>query len=293
MVVGPEVSTAIASRGAIRPSFTVFLIFAFVLQLVSASHNHGHGHNHGHHRGNRANGTLSDAEAILKSAHQAMAVMNKGRVSNPQYNTYELQPDPESTEFELAQVLDYRNGSSIDTTKLRRRQDNGTAAQAAQFTYSIPAELAEAARIVAEANPEPLPGDYGIDIAAEIGQYRPRTNNDTNTPRQKYRKPNGLDTTVPANLTVQEPEPGKLLNKRAVTDFWMTTMEQRGASPFAPDSYKVCVQNVVCGYRIRANNTPGLAKRERLRSQRYNYHPSIVDASAISSLTCSGPQGME
>ncbi|KAL5041367.1 hypothetical protein BDW71DRAFT_217894 [Aspergillus fruticulosus] len=161
--------------------------------------------------------------------------MNKGRVSYPQYNTYELQPDSPSTEFRLAQVLDYGNGSSFDTTKLRRR-DNSTS----QFSYRVPPELADAARIVAEANPEPLPGDYGVDLAAEIGKYRSQRNNDTNRPTQKYRSSNGLDTTVFANsITIQDPVPAKQLSKRATTDFWMTTIQQRGASPFAPDGYKV------------------------------------------------------
>ncbi|KAL3478251.1 pectin lyase-like protein [Aspergillus californicus] len=226
-----------ASSAAVRYCFALFLIISFALDLVSAS---GHGHHHGHHQHKRANGPLSDAEVVIKNAHKAIAAMNKGRVLYPQYNTYELQPESAGSEplNNLAQILEYNNGSSIDAAKLRRRQ-NSTSAQPAQWAYRVPPELAEAARIVAEANPEPIPGDYGIDLAAELGQYRPRTNNDTNRPTQRYRASNGLDTTIPANLTVQNPAPGTQLRKRATTDFWMTTMEQRGASPFAPEGYKV------------------------------------------------------
>ncbi|KAF4153480.1 hypothetical protein CNMCM6069_000690 [Aspergillus lentulus] len=181
--------------------------------------------------------SLSEAEKLIQKAQQALSVMNKGRLAYPQWNTYQFQPD--SLAFQPAPTLDYNNDGPVGAADIRlnatKRSDEGSK----QFMYTISPELAEAARLVAEASPLPLPGDYGIDIGKTIGQYRVQKTNDTNIPQQQYLKPNGLDGYVSAVPTSKLAQERTELRKRAANDFWLTTMEQRGSSPFAPAGYKV------------------------------------------------------
>ncbi|KAI9371139.1 pectin lyase-like protein [Aspergillus egyptiacus] len=130
--------------------------------------------------------------------------MNKGRLAHPQRNTYQFQSESTNAGTQAAPELNYEkavsasdsvHGLSLDGTKHSKRS-------ADDVTYTILPELAEAARVVAEAFPSPLPGDYGVDIPKEIGKYRLWRTNDTNMPEQKYRRPNGhtghIDESTPA-----------------------------------------------------------------------------------------------
>ncbi|PYI09614.1 pectin lyase-like protein, partial [Aspergillus sclerotiicarbonarius CBS 121057] len=99
--------------------------------------------------------------------------------------------------------------------------------------YGITPQVAEAARIVAEASPLPPPSDYGVDIAQVSNRYR-RASPDTNAPSDKYQAPSG-NRSSPTGACV----PQTTCNGQPTTEFWMTTIEQRGSSPFAPGGYKV------------------------------------------------------
>jgi hypothetical protein len=165
--------------------------------------------------------------------------MNKGRLAYPQWNSYQFQPDSDG--FQPAPTLDYNNDLPVEAADIRLNATKRSNEGSKQFMYTISPELAEAARLVAEASPLPLPGDYGVDIGKVIGQYRVQKTNDTNIPQQQYLKPNGLDGYVPAVTTSQPALERTELRKRATNDFWLTTMEQRGSSPFAPAGYKVSV----------------------------------------------------
>ncbi|OOF91492.1 glycoside hydrolase family 55 protein [Aspergillus carbonarius ITEM 5010] len=101
------------------------------------------------------------------------------------------------------------------------------------FRYCIPRQVAEAARIVAEASPLPLPSDYGVDIAQISNRYRGSSSPDTNAPPQKHQASSGLR---PSSASAIGPQ---TTVEAQSTEFWMTAIEQRGSSPFAPAGYKV------------------------------------------------------
>jgi hypothetical protein len=126
--------------------------------------------------------SLSEAERLIQKAQQALSVMNKRRLAYPQWNTYQFQPD--SVGFQPAPTLDYNNNGPVDAADIRLNATKRSNEGSKQFMYTISLELAEAARVVAEASPLPLPGDYGIDIGKIIGQYRVHKTNDTNIPQQ-------------------------------------------------------------------------------------------------------------
>ncbi|RAL06587.1 pectin lyase-like protein [Aspergillus homomorphus CBS 101889] len=169
--------------------------------------------------------------------------MNQGRLANPQLNEYKFESDSSVRQTDTAPALDYENGSVTaetshgETLNATKRSNNE---RGQKYTYTIPPELAEAARVVAEAYPQSLPTDYGVDIAAVVAEYRPYRHNDTNVPAQKYQQPNGLDgyvhrVSIEDSLETQRTK----LKKRSTTDFWLTTMGDSGSSPYAPDGYKV------------------------------------------------------
>ncbi|KAJ6191605.1 pectin lyase-like protein [Penicillium mononematosum] len=177
---------------------------------------------------------------MVKEAHKALGAMNKGRLAYPQRNNYQLKTASTDNEGQFVPELGSEKLAAAEMAT-RGVSSNESAVQqknSQSFAYTVSPQLSEAARIVAEASQPPLPGDHGINIA-NVLERRPKTYNDTNRPQQKHRRPNGLDGYVyddPATLVDHnKPE----LKKRGSSDFWLTTMAQRGSSPYAPAGYKI------------------------------------------------------
>lgn len=170
--------------------------------------------------------------------------MNRGRLAYPQWNQYKLQDKSASKAPQSAPALGSENFATKNATVHSIALNESKAGQETtqRFTYTISPGVAEAAKIVAEASPQPLPDSHGVDIAKFLSKHRRQTN-DTNRPPQKYVQPNGLDGYVYAavNSTLPAEDQPSNLAKRASTGFWLTTMRQRGSSPYAPSGYKVRV----------------------------------------------------
>ncbi|KAI2907774.1 CAZyme family GH55 [Aspergillus niger] len=181
--------------------------------------------------------SLSEAELMVEKAQEALAVMNEGRLAHPQFNQYSFKAGASTVQAEAAPALNYEDASTHNAAKNATKRSGRKGDQT--YTYSIPPELAEAARLVAEASPQPVPTDYGVDISLVVSKYRKYDNNDTNVPKQKYVEPNGLDGYVHTGQPEDSPEIHTELKKRATTDFWLTQMGDSGSSPYAPDGYKV------------------------------------------------------
>ncbi|GME48353.1 hypothetical protein CDV56_101071 [Neofusicoccum parvum] len=185
--------------------------------------------------------SMSDPQSpsdMIKQALAALAIVNKARVENPKFNRHEFQDDDAAAAArESAPPLDYRAGAAINATSLARRQAEAGAADpvtnssaAVARSYSIPPELAEAARVLAEAAP-PKPSGNHSDVARAIRERYALPANDTNAP-EPLRRPEGL---LGEFGVVGEGG----AEKRAAATYWMAEMEKLGGSPFAPDGYKV------------------------------------------------------
>jgi hypothetical protein len=169
----------------------------------------------------------------VRKALEALAIVNKLRLENINFNTYEL-ADPKVSTNE-APPLDIDNPPTEEVAK-KRSQETGS------FAYSIPEDLREAARIVAESAPPGVPEGDHEQVAASIRRKYALRTNDTNVPQQalvQREEPGaaafeGTSNLYPANGTGSDS-----IAKRAADSYWMTTIQQRGSSPFAPEGYKV------------------------------------------------------
>ncbi|KAK1767906.1 pectate lyase superfamily protein-domain-containing protein [Phialemonium atrogriseum] len=275
---------------ALQQLLLFFLVsFLYAAQpLVAHSHNHRthdkiHQVLHEHHVRRNAsslasNGTAAavpgSAEDIIARFQQAMAVANQAILEAPKENVPQVQNSTTRRRKRTkAQPLDYSGDFHQHANgTVFRRGTNGTTVSGSNsnsttFTresYTVPPEVAEAARILAEANPLP-PADYDVllaDVRARMAKRKVHLN-DTNMMPQKMQRPSGLVEYVPPAelaITVQngtqvagpehpvddylddtdeEADPSAKLAKRAATTFWMETMTQRGSAPYAPAGYKV------------------------------------------------------
>ncbi|RYP21256.1 hypothetical protein DL767_009308 [Monosporascus sp. MG133] len=218
---------------------TIFLFASHITQILGAYHHarHHHGHHlpkqdylHSNLQARNASNS-STAAALVEEALAALSLLNKARVQNPHFNKYEFQSGIAPPN--LAPALD---ASSLvnNGTALRRRQQQGNGtAEVVATSYSISPELAEAARIMAEATPQVSSGNHSEVAAAMRKKYAHRTN-DTNVP-PALKTPEG-------RLSVygdgDEAISGGVTAKRA-GEWWMVGMGPTGVSPFAPKGYKV------------------------------------------------------
>ncbi|GIJ91455.1 hypothetical protein Asppvi_010421 [Aspergillus pseudoviridinutans] len=239
-------------------SILVWILLAYQTSLASADANAGshyhHGHHHLHARGSppassegpKPSVSVSDsvevARQTVEQALEALSVINKLRLEHVHFNKYEF-AHTESTSRTPAPPLDV-TAPSVNFTK--RSGTNVTAP--GDFTYSIPDELREAARIVAESSPPAkATGDHEQVAAAIRKKYALKTN-DTNFPPQRLQKPDGLDGYVAGweergsssaqNQSLSPADEHEKV-KREATTYWMVEMQQRGKSPFAPEGYKI------------------------------------------------------
>lgn len=243
-----------------RPS-RCLLVFVFLILLAMSSPAFAHGRSHVHHHSNQFSGSLSflgpsgtvaapgpgqtlsdleESQEMVKNAHYALAVMNKGRLAYPQGNTYEFQHGGAADKFKTAPLLEHKDIDSFrpSVATVALNDTTPSTKDPHRFSYTISPELAEAARIVAESSPEPLPSHPDADIAQIVGKYRTKQN-DTNMPPQTYVSSNGLDGGMIFDAPEPEDSEKSELRKRGSDDFWLIEMSDSGSSPFAPEGYKV------------------------------------------------------
>jgi hypothetical protein len=192
-----------------------------------------------------SNSTDEDAKSKIQKALSAMAVLNKARLENCQFNQYEVQ-DSSATQQKktLAPPLAYGGLSETNSTLLRRQSGtNTTGTSIGSYIYYIPSELAIAAKILAEADAPSLPGPHA-SIASDIRAKYSLNVNDTNVSNQALQRSPGLIAAVPdraQKVETIEPQKAELRKRETSSDYWMMTINinQRGSSPLAPAGYRV------------------------------------------------------
>jgi hypothetical protein len=255
---------AVRREGLLFSVLFILTLAATLAPLVEAS-SHGKLH-HGQHHQSRdtldrgdvsgrsvgpeveqsSSPSIDDAKDIIKRAMKALAIANKLRLDNPQFNKYEFQNASEiAQKYVAAPPLDYGQGNSA--SNISSRSNGHVSSHSANstkpitsngsYSYSIPDELAEAARIVAESQPISTTNlNYAVKSAPLPGT------NDTNAMAQAILKPDGLHGFVPngtGSTIVSLDGSDSSATKRATSSFWMENMAQNGVSPFAPSGYKV------------------------------------------------------
>lgn len=242
-----------AAMALVRPLVLFFIALFFSFGLGN-HHDHQHAHllwkKHSalHHK-RAANDTLlasnlTSPELILARAHALVAERNKARLENPAFNKHEFgSPEELVEQTRPAPPLDI-DAVPLNGT-LRRRQDQEGEGeeedtQADPSPYTLPPEVIEAARLVAESTPQIPTGDQA-DVAAAIREKYSHKLADTNRPPQ-LKKPEGKlsvfgdGVEYGSNVTAGS---SSTLSKRD-DEYWMVEMAQLGEAPYAPSGYQVC-----------------------------------------------------
>jgi hypothetical protein len=174
---------------------SLFLLSLVDVGLAIKSHHHHHDHQHLHKargaqhlqqnataHGNASSVGYDTASAMILRAHSAMAIANKLRLDNVQYNSFSFtNSSTRQKATTLAPPLDYNNTNVLNGTLIRRDNINATHhGNTTSFSYTIPPELAEAARIVAQASPPAPSSSDHAEVATAIRAKYQRKVNDTN-----------------------------------------------------------------------------------------------------------------
>lgn len=253
----------------VRPLLLCFLSLFLAFSSVFAHRGHEDGHHQVHRlvrkgtlldRRGSLNGTrtnLTSPEAILERAQAIIAQKNKARLENPSFNKHEfLAPEELAKLGNPAPPLDLNvlpgdNNTAAAGVK-RRQLDNDTTAAAAasddNSPYTLPDEVIEAARIIAESVPQIPTGDQPDVAAAMRAKYGGNSAGGSYRPAKLQRPMGGLGRfgdgiEYSSNSTVVEsasdgPNDASQVAKRDY-GYWMADMPQLGASPYAPAGYKV------------------------------------------------------
>lgn len=217
------------SQYFLQLAFLTFLILAPVFGFKHHGHQHHGSHKHLHPRSGKdensrtagsGNTTLNGPEDIVRSALAALSVVNKARVEHPLLNKFEFDSTPGP--IDTAPPLEYGNAT------LSKRSSNGTDPSDVVL-YSISSELADAARVLAEAT-EQLPTGNHSEVAAAIRKKYSSKLNDTNAP-EALDRPEGL-------LGTFGPETSEI-TARAIYGYWMADIKHQAFAPYAPSGYKV------------------------------------------------------
>lgn len=246
----------------------ILIFLSLQISLVAGHSNHNeHAHAHLHHharvkyepmvtstsiaaQSSDIPFSVNQAHLMIKKAMAAISNLNKARLqSYSPSNIYELQnATSRQKAFTQAPPLEWPSAS---TNTFQSRDYSSKHSEKADLTsrsYSLPAELIDAARIVAEASPPgPTLGNPEAIAARIQAKYR-NGMNDTNIPLQRLQQPNGLAVEIPAesrrlnvgNRTDEIINSSDLSKRNTGTSsYWMATMKHRGSSPFAESGYKV------------------------------------------------------
>jgi hypothetical protein len=212
---------------SILPFFRLALLVLCAIASVLAFDHHRHQH-HGsqkhlharsHEDGNNQtvgsrNMTLNGPEEIVRNALAALSVVNKARVEHPLFNRIEFEDAPSVRG--AAPPLEYGN-----VTLSKRSSD--------VLLYTIPTELANAARALAEATEQQSTGNHP-EVAAAIRKKYANKLNDTNAP-EPLGKPEGLLGSFGSENSE--------LTARATYGYWMADIKHQAFAPYAPSGYKV------------------------------------------------------
>jgi hypothetical protein len=191
-------------------------------------------------------GTSDAAESVTR-ALKVLTLRNKLRLEHIQYNKYELATpsDDHSSGLDSA-PLDFSQAAVERAATQEEQAARRSLDKTAQYSYSIPAELREAARILAEADPQsPSTGNHSAVAAQMRAKYGTKTR-DTLVPPQTLRAYDGLSEyvldTSSQSMPISVDDTETKLKKRETSSWWMATMTQRGANPYAPSGYKVSLR---------------------------------------------------
>lgn len=196
----------------------------------------------------------SDTATKVSEALKALAVVNKLRVDNVNFNRYSIANAKDMTRERInAPPLDYSRGavsrlsalqntSESESSKEKRQESTNTNSG---FAYTIPKDLADTARALAESVPPTAStGEEEALVAKVHTKHRSKTK-DTNRPPQRLQHLNGLFGYILDEQTVLQPSDlqseNSTLVKRAASgsNYWLANLQQNAASPFAPSGYKV------------------------------------------------------
>ncbi|KAF9249955.1 hypothetical protein DTO006G1_5914 [Penicillium roqueforti] len=234
-------------RSAVHQLRSVGLIFSLTIAFVfaacaSADHNIHHRHTSLHHR-SHGNVTSNDAATIVKDALAALAKVNKDRTSNPNFNNlaFDKSQGAKKNSKLAATPLGY-SPKAVESPHLIHRDATATPSSGNK-AYSIPTELARAARIVAESTPNKPTGNHSL-VASQIRNKYGKGRRDTNAPSQALVHSNGLSDFLSTGTTDDivfgnDTTHGAIQKRASTSKYWMATMEQNGKSAFAPAGYKV------------------------------------------------------
>jgi hypothetical protein len=151
---------------------------------------------------NHATMSLDEANDIVQQFQIAMAVANHHILENPQRNNYTVADAPSLAEKkETASPLPY--GISNTTTSIASRDSSNSLYTNGTFggsSYTIPPEVVEASRLVAEA--ADTSNELAEDYSSLFHSLKVKHNllqNDTNVMPQTLKRPSGLVEVVPTD----------------------------------------------------------------------------------------------
>ncbi|RPA79578.1 pectin lyase-like protein [Ascobolus immersus RN42] len=248
---------------SLKRTLLIFLFVFLQLACVNVNARHQHGHHQHHHRKHvrevhdnssnpksyesaTGNSKLSPdlAKEQIMSALKALSVVNRLRLQNIRFNTNEFanvssRDDLPNTAPPLDLDVALEDLTVAEKRWIKKRKAaTGSKNTTETYSYSIPDELREAARLVAELSPPETPQGDHESIAAKMRKKYALKTNDTNVPKQSLVKVTGLEGNFPFE-TVQTSSSLDARDTAAGT-YWMANMEvQRGSSPYAPTGYKV------------------------------------------------------
>ncbi|KAH7354209.1 pectate lyase superfamily protein-domain-containing protein [Plectosphaerella cucumerina] len=242
------------------------------LLAAASSHHHGHAHfhhSHGHVEQRSGNATgdaesagLQSALRLLAKAHVAMSHANRDIVADPRPNRLEVLNATALQEARIPpQPLDYNaivNNSTAAPIN-SRRDLNGTGIRndtldGGDPRYTIPEELISAARLVSENwQPPKDDGSYASAVGSLQDRYKPVVEDTqmmppvlqyasglqehVDEPPSAFRYGGNESGTVVVTPEIEDSDSS--LQKRAAEDWWMSSLKQRGSSPFSPAGYQV------------------------------------------------------
>ncbi|KAL4788913.1 pectate lyase superfamily protein-domain-containing protein [Aspergillus venezuelensis] len=181
-----------------------------VVASVHGHHHHGHSHHSGPHHLNERE--VGDSDQVIQDALKQLRVANKYRLDHPRFNRYEFKDS--STKVSVSShSLAARATTSPSSVPGNTKESNAT-------VYSVSSDVADAARKLAESKVQNAADENARSAIEQLKAKYWAHNNDTNKPEK------------------EEPTFDGLL-KRDSAFYWMEEMEMNGASPYAPEGYKV------------------------------------------------------
>ena len=225
----------------VRPLIYWLLLQPNFVLCIHGGHNaHQNRHHHHFSRSSQIKGIASNStspDVLVSQALIALAEINKHRLQHPSFNTYEFQNASEATSRgHSAPFLEYGN-VILNSTKVKSRRqnlsNNSTMNETSPGAYTIPPELIQAARLLAEANTLVPEGNH-TDVAAAMKAKYGHKHRDTNRPK-KLKQPEGLLSIFGTGHESNDTS----VSKRD-SGYWMVDMAQRGLAPYASSGYKVC-----------------------------------------------------